>query len=285
MIPVTSIDWAHESLLRGGILPLTLHAGAIHVCVGVNRTGCLTTIGGTYDAQSDFNLLNTVVREFHEETSGVLFPLSMVDLMGDVCLVVDGYVLILHFTLSPVDVIETCNNEIKFLLWLRAEKFLSMKKNLAYDVRLFMDSLSCILSRKCAPPLTDSASRILTSGCFSMRRKESPAPTVIQLTPDVLTELKAYIRPWQKRFLAAAFSLSHSCTRYILRLLGDERNRFYCSHNLDAVAELLRECRMEKQQPLLVIQEVLPSQEDAVTTILRYEQNDKERYTRSRQCE
>lgn len=257
---VNKVNWAETSLLRCGILPLTKRGKRTFACIGVKKnTGCLSTLGGVFDPAYDFDLLDTAVREFHEETTNRLFPLTVESLYGDLCLISKGYALILHpVHYSKELLVEAVNKEVSFLVWTPLASLLSLTNNIAYDLRLFKKLLGTVSLQTIFQNKHEGTPVVRT-------KKTWPSPVHVQLTPESLERIRRYRRPWQKKFLTV-----RTPKGFVLRLKNDEKNLFYTTESLDWIKEFcpLKPAILGQSQDLA----------GAVKFLLLYEERDKQRF-------
>lgn len=91
---VSTIDWSNPIYNRGGIIPIYNDGKNNYLGLGINkRYTLLTTIGGSYES-IDYDLLDSIVREYREEINDYLPNIGVSTLINKKALIMKNDVLI-----------------------------------------------------------------------------------------------------------------------------------------------------------------------------------------------
>jgi hypothetical protein len=143
----SKIKLSEPSVNRSGIIPYCMKDDIFLIALGLNNfRKTLTVIGGQYD-DSDFDLLSTAVREFNEESGGLLNPVKEEDLL-------DSYVIVSSYSYTflvktEYQYVNKSGNdgELSTIIWLTLEQLKSLSNQKRHDLYTFSYDLNLILYR------------------------------------------------------------------------------------------------------------------------------------------
>lgn len=133
---VREIDWSNSNFKRAAVIPFVKNNGKLWLCFGISRyNSCITTFGGMPELK-DFDILETAIREYNEETNDNFPRLTVIDLFY--CCAAKTSDSVSIFVEFP-EIIKNFNGtkEIFNLLWVTSDQLLQMvscsKVRLSYN--------------------------------------------------------------------------------------------------------------------------------------------------------
>lgn len=138
MLTVSEINWTKidKNIIRAGVIPYTHHDGVTYFAFGVDSNNCSWVDFGGHKEVYDNDLLDTVIREYLEESYKVFGPLTRKNLQPH--FVMDGpesvEILVpvappFHNYVKNFNNLVTPDNEISTIIWLNRQQLLTILKD------------------------------------------------------------------------------------------------------------------------------------------------------------
>lgn len=274
MNKVSKVDWSLRSIERGGVIPYVYYdrpdrvsdRSGLYFAFCVNKfSGKLSTIGGQFDSAADYDLLDTVIREYREEVEDNLPDLSYKLVTGSPVIVDEAnYTILYKFEDRDILTREfTPNDEIETIVWLNVKQLKIISYWLEKDKET-MNSNNKIMLAMMSHPLKNIVSNVIlfaeeyptgyipVSEPFSRRKRETVKKSRVTISnydeaikyleddPDSLLESRAIITRRDGNLYFASPSVSIAVDpsnsekfldyvlnkyRYINVISGTERNQ------------------------------------------------------------
>lgn len=127
--PVSEIDWSESEINRSGIIPYFIQNGVVKLGFPVSTfSSNISTIGGVFEPEEDYDLLSTAVREFNEEMGVNFKKMSEKDLYG--CFAItNNYSYTIIYKVEKTNETFIRTDEVYSMIWITPRQLEIMVKN------------------------------------------------------------------------------------------------------------------------------------------------------------